>query len=325
VKNSLILNDKSIQIIACEGYQSFVFKTNSKILSLRYSWSTRKSVNLVFQDKISKISCGGSHSVFYTENGKVFVMGCNSSGQLGIGKDKGKVGALEDTKPILLLTDKTIKDIICGEEFTILHKTNGKVFGFGKNNHNQMGKGDCSDDNIYEPKLLMKDTSIRKISCGEYHVIYYKNNGDILVCGSNSFGQLGFSNSIFSDGVPNVDTPKFLMNDKKVRLISCGSQHTLIYRCDGDLVGFGLNGHGQLFLDSRTHHSIKTPTVVANCSGIVQLNGQDVTIRFSETSYKHLSIFEQEAVIAFLKVVKRFRRTKLNIPKCIVKEILRRV
>jgi hypothetical protein len=115
VKNSLILNDKSIQIIACEGYQSFVFKTNSKILSLRYSWSTRKSVNLVFQDKISKISCGGSHSVFYTENGKVFVMGCNSSGQLGIGKDKGKVGALEDTKPILLLTDKTIKDIICGE------------------------------------------------------------------------------------------------------------------------------------------------------------------------------------------------------------------
>ena len=37
----------------------------------------------------------------------------------------------------------------------------------------------------------MKDPTIKKISCGAYHFLLLKENGELFVCGSNQNGQIG--------------------------------------------------------------------------------------------------------------------------------------
>ena len=40
----------------------------------------------------------------------------------------------------------------------------------------------------------MNDKDIKEISCGSYHSIIYKKNGDLFVFGNNEYGQLGIGN-----------------------------------------------------------------------------------------------------------------------------------
>ena len=58
---------------------------------------------------------------------------------------------------------------------------------------------------------------ITNIICSSYHTIIYKNNGDVLVFGSNVCGQLGLGHN------DNINVPTLLMNDKTIKNIICGN------------------------------------------------------------------------------------------------------
>ena len=86
------------------------------------------------------------------ENGNVLVFGLNYSGQLGLGHNKNV------NIPTLLMTDKTIKNIICNGQYTKIYKNSGDVLVFGYNYHGQLGLG--HDNNVNIPTLLMTDKTI---------------------------------------------------------------------------------------------------------------------------------------------------------------------
>ena len=83
----------------------------------------------------------------------------------------------------------------------------------------------------------MNDKTIKMIACGSEHSMIYKENGELLVMGSNYFGQIG------TEFKTNYD-PITLMVDKEIKDISLGDSHSLILRENGELLVFGKNTFG---------------------------------------------------------------------------------
>lgn len=72
------------------------------------------------------MSAGEKHSIFHTEQGLVYVTGCNSEGQLGLGK-----GIDGCSKPRVLHTLNNIKAISCFSQ-SLAVSTDGDLFFWGK-------------------------------------------------------------------------------------------------------------------------------------------------------------------------------------------------
>ena len=88
-----------------------------------------------------------NHNFIYNGN-ELFTFGDNVLGQLGLGDNENK------NKPTLLMQDKTIRQIICGEVHSFILKNNGKLLVFGNNIHGELGLGDNVSRNI--PTLLAR-------------------------------------------------------------------------------------------------------------------------------------------------------------------------
>ena len=70
------------------------------------------------------------------KEGKIYCFGWNLSGQLGIGNKE------KQNKPVDLMERKEIKEIACGEEHTMILKTNGDLLVCGSNLDGQLGIGE---------------------------------------------------------------------------------------------------------------------------------------------------------------------------------------
>ena len=101
----------------------------------------------------------------------------------------------------------------------------------------------------YKPMLCMSDNSINNISCGAYHSMIYKNNGELYVFGGNIFGQLGTGDN------SKKCNPILCMKDNSIKEISCGGFHSIIYKNNGELWVFGQNTFGQLGVDNLNDYN----------------------------------------------------------------------
>jgi alpha-tubulin suppressor-like RCC1 family protein len=219
---------------------------------------------LMTNKNIKKIYCSGYHTLIHIKStGELYVFGNNRYGQLGLGDFQNR------NVPTLLMTDKNIKSVHCGEDFTLIYKTTGELYGFGRNSSYELGLGDDIHRNI--PTLLMIDRSIKNIRCGAAHTLIHKLDGKLYCYGHNGYGQLGLGDNI------NRFTPILLMTDKSIKSIHCGALHNFIYKLDdngnGKLYGFGYNIRGQLGLGD--HHDRNIPTLVMTDKNIKSIHCGD--------------------------------------------------
>ena len=130
-----------------------------------------------------------NHTIFMTGklNKKIFVFGNNEYGQLGLGNHENQ------NKPVLLMQDESIQQIICGGHQSMILKKNGELLVFGHNEEGQLGLGNNERQN--KPVVLMQDEGIKQIVCGGYHSMILKKNGELFVFGYNEYGQLGLGNN----------------------------------------------------------------------------------------------------------------------------------
>lgn len=84
---------------------------------------------------MSKVACGKFHSLFLTATGRVFAVGFNKYGQLGVSNSM----YMHAEEPIEVFTDGLrIKDISTGQHHNLLLAEDGQLFGFGARLHGQM-------------------------------------------------------------------------------------------------------------------------------------------------------------------------------------------
>lgn len=167
---------------------------------------------------------------------------------------------------ISILSDENIKFIdISGSTHFLCLDNKGGVWGFGSNYDGRLGLGPTANghqqDIVKIPGFGNKanEIFIIAVSAGANHSLFLDKNGNVYSCGTNSFGQLGFSKG-------NKDKPSKIIGLQKIIAISAGGGHSLCLDSDGYVWGFGLNENGQTGSQAKKYSYKPTRVIITHNS-----------------------------------------------------------
>jgi len=196
--------------------------------------------------KVVRAATGKNHSLFLTDEGKVFACGDNKSGQ-----SVGGPGVSNNTTPKLVHHEgPPIVRIACGAEFSVMVDVIGGVFTWGHPEHGQLGNnsdgsslekaGKVTFHFEYVPaKVVMyveKDPKskqvtpvtgvvVKEISCGNNHTVAIDERNRAFSWGFGGYGRLGHSETK-DEQVPRLI--KFLDGPRRgIRKVLCGGQFNI--------------------------------------------------------------------------------------------------
>lgn len=186
-------------------------------------------------ENIISVSCGSSHMGVLTSNRNVYM--CGKSNLVGI-----------DTSNNILVLSKLdlgfdVRKIVCGENHSLILSDNGMVYSFGVNEYGNLGLNDLIDRlepeliTNYQPRLRDNEEII-DIYVGKNHSIFLTSEGRLYSCGSNIYGQLGLEGNKSNPCLVDYYNPDI---ENNIKLVTCGSYHTLILLENGDIYSFGSN------------------------------------------------------------------------------------
>jgi alpha-tubulin suppressor-like RCC1 family protein len=159
---------------------------------------------------------------------------------------------------------------------------NHRISSCGSNSHGQLGLSDTQDRHTFTATSALPH-AVMKMDGGANHSAVLLENGDLYVCGSNAFGQIGgdgvqvdvwtriakdvkdvacgWSNTVllYSDRIVQMGKSsfEFIVVGEKT---SSGLQHLSLVDVDGNVWMWGNNKHGQLGLDVLDVHQ---PTMLS--------------------------------------------------------------
>ena len=236
-------NATNVKAISCGKNHSLILKEDGTVWGCGYNSSgqlgdgtttTRKTlVQMTDATNVKQIVCGENHSLILKEDGTVWGCGYNKDGQLGDGN------VTETQKTLVQMTNATnVKQIVCGQNYSLILKKDGTVWGCGNNSNGQLGDGTTTTQ---KSLVQMTDaTNVKAISCGQNHSLILKKDGTVWGCGNNSNCQVHSAIATYTINLTQMS------NATNVKAISCGKNHSLILKEDGTVWGCGYNNYGQL-------------------------------------------------------------------------------
>ncbi|XP_058922820.1 E3 ISG15--protein ligase HERC5 isoform X1 [Kogia breviceps] len=108
-------------------------------------------IEVLGDQKVEFLACGGSHTALLTKGGLVFTFGAGTYGQLGHNSTQNEL------RPCLVtgLVGHRVTQIACGRQHTLAYVSDlGKVFSFGSGKEGQLGNGGTRDQLIPRPVKL---------------------------------------------------------------------------------------------------------------------------------------------------------------------------
>jgi alpha-tubulin suppressor-like RCC1 family protein/serine/threonine protein kinase len=203
---------------------------------------------------------GWSHSMALSFDGKVYCFGSNKNGELGNGVKDNKYHMPELVKT---LSDMNVKDISCGNGYSVVLTNGGDVYTWGYNYFDQMGNEKETLEKLKPSKVsAFGGEKIVMVSNGFGHSLALTESGNVFGWGLNDCGQLGYLNKEFLARPQLVPVKDESMNNIMVKKISCGFKHSLLLTENGDIYAFGSNNLGQL--GNSNQKNLNTPTKINN-------------------------------------------------------------
>ena len=118
------------------------------------------------------------------KEGKLFVFGSNSYGQLGIQDRSNKINAPKQVT-IAKQTGKVV-DFTCGEEHSAFVDEHGHVYTWGFGVDGQLGHG--NKNSINQPTKLQFEPLAKSVKCGAGHTGILTTTGDLYLMGRGRDG-----------------------------------------------------------------------------------------------------------------------------------------
>ncbi|KAM8812379.1 secretion-regulating guanine nucleotide exchange factor isoform 3-T3 [Rhynchonycteris naso] len=214
----------------------------------------------------------------------LFAWGANSYGQLGLGhrEDVLLPQQLNDfCRPVC------VRRITGGGGHSAVTTDGGSLFVCGLNRDGQLGLGHTEDVLYFIPCKSLLGCPIQQVACGWDFTIILTENGQVLSCGSNFFGQLGVPHGSRRCVVPQAIE---LLREKVVS-VAAGLRHALAATASGIVFqwGTGLASSGRRSCPGQTlppFLTAKEPSRVTgleNSKAIHVVAGSDHSASLTET------------------------------------------
>lgn len=191
--------------------------------------------------KFKCISLGGSDTSIYgsfsaavTEDGDLYMWGCNKCGQLGDGTTN------DSSIPIKIMKNYKFKSVDLGSDHSAAITESDDLYLWGYNGAGRIGNGSTKNKNEITPNYIMGNVSVVSLGTGFSAAI--TNNGKLYAWGTNCDGQLGVDKEkcLFSS------SPIEIISDVKFKSISLGYSYAGAIDEKGNLYTWGNNNQGQL-------------------------------------------------------------------------------
>ena len=194
---------------------------------------------------IKEFSLGYGHSLFLTEDGKVYSWGWNERGQLGLSDTQDRltpslVTSLEDKN----ITNLSTQDF--DKHHSIAMDSEGQLYSWGDNTHGQLGLGDTEVRLSPEEIKFFADKTIIQISLGKSHSLALDSEGQVYSWGWNEGGQLGLGDK--KDRYEPTLIPYFKENGIFITQLTTAYKHNLALDKNGKVYSWGWNEYGELGL-----------------------------------------------------------------------------
>lgn len=240
-------------------------RVNTKPRKVEPAWEPQ-IVGALSGVRITDIIAGPSatHSFFISDDGKLFGLGRNEQGQLGLGNTKRQDGA----KEVPFFKNMKVIGASGGKGHSIVLTEDNGAYGMGDNQMGQLGIGSNKGTlaQVITPKKVVLDEKIKEVACGLDYTLFVTAAGHLFSAGSSESGQLGVNdNGEYIDGRKLFYTAQtsperihsFFSKDSRtkevvrvpnvvIRNVSAGSHHCLAVSTTDELFTWGFNGHGRL-------------------------------------------------------------------------------
>jgi len=188
----------SVDSMKAGGFFNLVFKSNGTL----WSWGANTYGQLGLGDNSnrytptqivspsttwsSKFNLGRFHVGMIDADGKFWAWGSNVYGQLG------KVNTTSDkyeNTPQMIDSSTLWREVFCGENWTIVTKATGSVYGTGRNEYNELGI--YNNVNQYALTRINYTEDWVLGDAGVHHTMFKTTNNELYVSGANMHGEYG--------------------------------------------------------------------------------------------------------------------------------------
>uniref|UniRef100_A0A3P8SFU7 X-linked retinitis pigmentosa GTPase regulator n=1 Tax=Amphiprion percula TaxID=161767 RepID=A0A3P8SFU7_AMPPE len=214
---------------------------------------------------IKMLSAGCNTSAALTEDGRLFMWGDNSVGQIGLG-DEGFAA-----EPREVMVGEQVMWVSCGNRHSAFITVHGNLYTFGESANGRLGLQVEQLSNHRVPQQVQGILGrVIQVSCGGEHTVALTGD-DVYTFGRGQHGQLGHGTFLFE-----VHSPKPLehFSSSSIKHVSCGENHTAVITDSGLLYTFGDGRHGKLGLGEENFINRFSPTL---CTRFLQLSVQTVS------------------------------------------------
>jgi alpha-tubulin suppressor-like RCC1 family protein len=156
-------------------------------------------------DNFDSIYVGNNHTIWLVK-GRIFGVGDNLKGQLGVGSS---LTTVSNGKPVEIFYDNCSVDIVekvyvDGDSTFIITQSN-IVYSCGDNSSGQLGVGDC-ENRFFMTKIRFPIDDVDRnlenptLYCANKRTWFFSNKGEDCdyACGDNKFGCLGVGRSLYT-------------------------------------------------------------------------------------------------------------------------------
>ncbi|KAG7215772.1 hypothetical protein INR49_021895, partial [Caranx melampygus] len=198
------------------------------------------------------LSAGCNTSAALTEDGRLFMWGDNSVGQIGLGDE------IFAAEPRELNVGEAVTWVSCGYYHSAFVTVNGDLYTFGDCANGRLGLNSKQLANHRVPQKVQGILGrVIQVSCGGEHTVALTEE-NVYTFGRGQYGQLGHGTFLYE-----VDLPKPLehFSNRSIRHIVCGESHTAVVTNSGLLYTFGDGRHGKLGLGEENFINHFSPTL----------------------------------------------------------------
>uniref|UniRef100_H0W4R4 X-linked retinitis pigmentosa GTPase regulator n=1 Tax=Cavia porcellus TaxID=10141 RepID=H0W4R4_CAVPO len=191
------------------------------------------------EHNIKQLSAGSNTSAALSEDGRLFMWGDNSEGQIGLND------VISVCVPHQVNIGKPISWISCGYYHSAFVTMDGELYTFGEPESGKLGLPKELLINHRTPQLVAGiPEKVIQVACGGGHTVVLTEKA-VYTFGLGQFGQLGLGTFCFETLEPKVIEQ---IKNQKITYISCGENHTALISDIGLMYTFGDGRHGKLGL-----------------------------------------------------------------------------